>query len=233
MAREKAFLGSVTHELRSPLASIRLLGETLADGRGEAREYGSLVSQEAERLDALVERVLAVTRIDEAPSFGRVRPADLLRSVVTPILPRAERRAVSVKCQCPPGDDGLPEARWDEDAVRRALMNLLDNAITHGRQGGNVEVRADREGEAVRFSVVDDGPGIARRHRRSVFGRFRRGDTESPGTGLGLYLVEQVARAHGGRVDLETEESRGSTFSLLLPLRPPGCDETSVPGTAE
>jgi signal transduction histidine kinase len=69
--------------------------------------------------------------------------------------------------------------------------------------------------------VTDDGPGITRQERRTLFGRFVRGRSEAKGTGLGLFLVEQVARAHGGRVDLETEEGRGSTFTLVLPLQPP------------
>ncbi len=118
----------------------------------------------------------------------------------------------------------LPVCRWDGDAVRRAVLNLLDNAVAHGREGGRIEASAASEGEDVRLSIADDGPGIGRADRRRVFGRFERGRTEAPGTGLGLYLVEEVARAHGGRVDLVTAEGRGSTFSLVLPSRPPGSD---------
>ena len=81
----------------------------------------------------------------------------------------------------------------------------------------------------VRLSVADDGPGIGRSERRRIFGRFERGRTEAPGTGLGLYLVEEVARAHGGRVDLVTAEGRGSTFTIVLPARPPG-SEGEEPG---
>ena len=83
-------------------------------------------------------------------------------------------------------------------------------------------VRASEADEEVRLSVADDGPGIGGAHRDRIFHRFVRGTTDAPGTGLGLYLVEQVARAHGGRVDLVTEEARGSTFTLVLPVTPPG-----------
>lgn len=216
VARERAFLTSVTHELRTPLAAIRLFGETLAEGRGDPRDYGALVAQESERLEGLVERVLAATRIDEAPIFGPVSPGSLARSALD--LVRAERRRVQVELHA---EDDLPEARWDADAVRRALVNLIDNAVKHGREGGHVEVRARGEGECVRISVADDGPGIGPANRGRIFQRFVRGPTEAPGTGLGLYLVEQVARAHGGRVDLVTEEARGSTFTLVLPVVPP------------
>jgi len=219
MARERAFLASVTHELRTPLAALRLFGETLAEGRGDPRDYGVLVAQESERLEGLVERVLAATRVDEAPRFGIVSPAELARSAVGLVAARAERRRVRLECRT---EEGLPEARWDADAVRRALLNLIDNAVKHGREGGRVEVRASGEGDHVRLSVADDGPGIGRAHRDGIFRRFVRGATDAPGTGLGLYLVEQVARAHGGRVDLVTEEARGSTFTLVLPIVPPG-----------
>jgi two-component system phosphate regulon sensor histidine kinase PhoR len=219
--RERAFLAGVTHELRTPLTAIRVLGETLAEGRGEPREYGTLVARESERLEALVERVLTLTRVEQRPRFGPVDPAELVRSAVTLVRPRAQRRTTRIECRVEPA---LPECRWDGEAVRRALLNLLDNAVTHGREGGRVEVSAASDGDEVRLSVEDDGPGIGRTERRRIFGRFERGRTEAPGTGLGLYLVEEVARAHGGRVDLVTAEGRGSTFTLVLPSRPPGSE---------
>ena len=223
-AREKAFLAGVTHELRSPLASIRLLAETLADGRGDPRDYGALVAGESERLEGLVERVLSLARVDAAPSFAPVEPDAVVRAALALLAPRAERRSVTLESRVEP----LPAARWDAEAVRSALSNLVLNAIVHGREGGRVVVRAQTAGEEVRIAVSDDGPGIGRHERRSVFGRFVRGRSPAPGSGLGLYLVEQVARAHGGRVDLETEEGRGSTFTLVLPLRPPAAPESEA-----
>jgi signal transduction histidine kinase len=221
LSRERAFLASVTHELRTPLAAIRLFGETLSEGRGDPREYGTLVAQESGRLEGLVERVLAVTRVDERVSFTRLDPARLVRSAVALIAGRAEKRAIRITLDKSLQEGELPEVSWDADGVRRALLNLLDNAVKYGRQGGRIDVRADVDGESVRVAVADDGPGIERRDRKRVFGRFQRGSTEAAGTGLGLYVVEQVARAHGGRVDLETEENRGATFSLILPIEPP------------
>jgi signal transduction histidine kinase len=221
MARERAFLATVTHELRTPLAAMRLFGETLAEGRGDPREYGALVAQESERLSDLVERVLAATRVDEAPRFGPVSPGDLACSAVGFIAARAERRRVRVECHA---EDDLPETRWDADAVRRALLNLIDNAVKHGREGGHVDVRVSTANDHVSLAVIDDGPGIGPAHRDGIFRRFARGPTDAPGTGLGLYLVEQVARAHGGRVDLVTREAHGSIFTLVLPVIPPGAE---------
>jgi signal transduction histidine kinase len=215
--RERAFLTGVTHELRTPLAAIRLFGERLAHGRGDAREYGSMVARESERLESLVERVLALPQGDGRLSISTLDPSELVRSAVSLSAGRAERRRVTLTIETP----DLPSVRWDGEAVRQALLNLLDNAIQHGRHGGRVGVRAVHADGVVKLAVSDDGPGIGRRDRKRIFGRFERGVTASSGTGLGLYLVDRVARAHGGRVDLVTEEGRGATFTLVLPLEPP------------
>ena len=217
VAREKAFVAGVTHEPRTPVTAIRVFGETLAEGRGDPLEYGAMVAEESERLEALVERVLAATRMDEAPQLAAVRPGELLASVVHLMRPRAERRGVTLKVRA---EEGLGDAQWDADAVRRALLNLIDNAIKHGRPSGKVEAGAAADGGDIRLSIRDDGPGIARRDRRRLFGRFQRGATEAPGAGLGLYLVDQVARAHGGHVDLTTAEGQGCAFTLVLPRQP-------------
>ncbi len=222
VSREKAFLTGVTHELRTPLTAIRLLGQRLAEGRGDSAEYGSMVVLESERLEAFVERALATTRADEKMSFTRLDPGALVRSAVALLSARAEQRNVTLAMDDSIHEAELPEVSWDGKAVRRALLNLLDNAIKHGREDGHVEVHAAVEHDAVKLSVTDDGPGIRRRDRKRVFGRFERGGTETTGTGLGLYVVDRVARAHGGRVDLVTDENRGSTFTLVLPLEPPG-----------
>jgi len=219
VSREKAFVAGVTHELRTPVTAIRVFGETLAEGRGDPREYGVMVAEESERLEALVERVLAATRMDEAPQLAAVQPGELLASVVQLMRPRAERRGVTLSVRA---EEDLGDAQWDADAVRRALLNLIDNAIKHGRPRGEVEAGAAADGHDIRLSVRDDGPGIARRDHRRLFGRFERGATEAPGTGLGLYLVDQVARAHGGRVDLTTADGEGCSFTLVLPRRPVG-----------
>jgi two-component system phosphate regulon sensor histidine kinase PhoR len=223
-AREKQFLASVTHELRTPLAAMRLFGERLAQGKGDPREYGGLIAEESQRLEALVEKVLAATRASERPHFAPLEPEELMRSAVTLVGPRAERRDVTLSCKAA---TPLPTVTWDAEAVRRAVLNLLDNAIKHGRHGGNVEAEAFADGEAVCLSVKDDGPGIGRRERKLLFGRFVRGQTEAPGTGLGLHFAEQVAHAHGGRVDLVSEEGRGCVFTLRLPASPPSTTRTT------
>jgi signal transduction histidine kinase len=223
VARERAFLASVTHELRTPLAAIRLLGERLADGRGDSRDYGSLVAHESQRLEDLVERVLSATRVENAPRFAPASPGDIARSAANLIALRAERRGVAIELRA---EEDLPEARWDGDAVRSAVLNLLDNAVKHGKEGGHVVLKVWATGGQIRLAVSDDGPGISRSDRDGIFKRFVRGATSAPGTGLGLHIVEQAARAHGGRVDLDTAEAQGATFTLILPVIPPGAEVT-------
>jgi signal transduction histidine kinase len=143
--------------------------------------------------------------------------------------PRAERRGVTLLVRSP---EDVGEARWDGDAVRRALLNLIDNAIKHGRSRGQVEAAAESDGPHVRLSVRDDGPGIERRDQRRIFGRFARGTTEASGTGLGLYLVDQAARVHGGRVDLTSGDGHGCTFTLVLPRWPPAPATSTADRTA-
>jgi signal transduction histidine kinase len=218
-AQERRFLASVTHELRTPLASLRLLGETLASGRGAPQEYGTLIARESERLSALVDNVLAATRGGEAPSFTPCDPAEIARSVADLARPRAERRGITLGLEVAAAD---ARPSWDVEAVRRALLNLVDNAILHGPAEAPVTIATSRATDGTwRLAVTDRGVGPRRRERQRIFGRFQRGTTDAPGTGLGLHLAEQVARCHGGRVDLVADEGTGCAFALVLPERPP------------
>jgi two-component system sensor histidine kinase VicK len=196
------------------VAAIRVFGETLAEGGGDAREYGALLAEESERLEALVERVLAATRLDEAPRFTEVRPGELLASVVRLMRPRAARRGVTLRVRA---DEGPGEARWDEDAVRAALLNLIDNAIKHGRQKREVDAVAEGDGQHVRLSVRDDGPGIGRRDQRRIFGRFARGTTRRPAPVSGSISSTRSCASTGDEWTSRVGRGHGCLFTLVLP----------------
>lgn len=219
VAREKEFLATVTHELRTPVAAVKLFGETLAAGRGDAREYGVLIAAESERLEALSERVLTAARLESAPRLAEADPHAIIEEALAPIRPRAARADKELLAHF----GALPAATWDALAVRHAVMNLLDNALRHG--ASRVRLEAREEAGSVVIAVTDDGPGIARRDRRRIFERFERGASHAAGSGLGLWLVDQVARAHGGSVDVASVPGGGASFTLRLPLAPPSREE--------
>jgi two-component system, OmpR family, phosphate regulon sensor histidine kinase PhoR len=226
------FVSSVSHELRTPLTSIRLFVETLQSGRlrdpAKVQECLDLLAQETDRLSRMIERVLDWARMEagrRSYDFAAVPPRELvddaLRALKSQRLLSDEPDPIEV--DVPPD---LPEVRVDHDAIVEALLNLLQNAVKYTPPPRRIRVRGGLRGRWVALTVEDNGPGIAKRDRKRVFEKFYQADTRlsSPtqgnvdrGSGLGLSIVRAVARAHGGKVLLDTEVGRGSRFSLMLP----------------
>lgn len=227
------FVSSVSHELRAPLASMRLLAEGLAEGRAEEpakrREYAGFLVQETRRLGSLVENVLDFSRIEQGRKEYRFEPVDLLRltreTVRIPSAVAAERD-VRLEFRCA---EAAVEIWADAPSLQQALLNLIDNALKHAPAGTAVEVELRRTPDRplpVTIAVRDAGPGIPPEEHDRIFERFyRRGSElrrETQGVGLGLSLVRHTMEAHGGRVRVESRPGQGATFTLELPLRPPG-----------
>ncbi len=218
----REFLANVSHELRTPVTAIKGFAETLLEGRPgpeEALRMVGFVHREAERLEALVEELLDVVRLEAAEGSlarARVSLAALVGETVQRFGWRAERRGVRLSLAEP-----LPEVAVEADGQRleQALANLLDNALKHTPAGGAVEVGLRRDGDEVHLWVRDTGEGIPASELPFVFDRFYRtpGAARHGGIGLGLAIVKQVAEAHGGRVAVESEVGRGTTFHLRLP----------------
>ena len=221
------FVANVSHELRTPLASILLLAENLEEGRAagpdRGRRYGGLIRSEAARLRRLVDDVLDFSRIERGRRPELVREelelapffAELARELAAREVGEGER----IRCRF----EDLPEsAALDAEALRRAIWNLVDNALRHG--GGEVEVSAGAAGGGLRLSVRDFGPGVPDACRERIFRPFERlGDEgergSAPGTGLGLAIVREIARAHGGEVSVaDPAEGPGAVFELDIPL---------------
>lgn len=232
------FVSAVSHELRAPLASMRLLAEGLAEGRAEEpakrREYAGFLVQETRRLGSLVENVLDFSRIEQGRKEYRFEPVDLLRltreTVRIPSAVAAERD-VRLEFLCPESDDER-EIWADASSLQQALLNLIDNALKHAPAGTAVEVEFHfnpKRRWPVRIVVSDAGPGIPPEEHDRIFDRFyRRGSElrrETQGVGLGLSLVRHTMQAHGGRVRVESRPGHGATFTLELPLRPPGVQD--------
>jgi hypothetical protein len=225
------FVSAVSHELRSPLASLRLLSEALAEGRAEdpakRREYAAFLVQETRRLGTLVENVLDFSRIEQGRKEYVPEPIHLprlVRETVRILAPVAADRDADLRVEVTPEGEGF-EVSADAAAVQQALLNLVDNALKHAPAGSAVEVRLERGTDPKRpvlLSVRDAGPGIPAEDHERIFERFyRRGSElrrETQGVGLGLAIVRHVVEGHGGRVWVESEPGRGAVFCVELPV---------------
>jgi signal transduction histidine kinase len=238
------FVSSVSHELRAPIASVRLMAESLERGtvREPARqqEYFRCIVQECRRLGTLIENVLDFSRIEQGRKSYEFAPADITALVTQTIhllTPAAQDRHVSLQPSLAPLPPDAAAPVIDGLALQQALVNLIDNALKHSPPGSAVTVSLapaalaanSPEGAAtspaLELAVADQGPGIPPEERARIFERFyRRGSElrrETQGIGLGLSLVKHVADAHGGTVTVDSNAGQGSRFTLTFPIQPP------------
>ncbi|MEX0368518.1 MAG: ATP-binding protein [Ruegeria sp.] len=226
------FVANVSHELRTPLTALMGFIETL---RGPAREdtaarerFLQIMADEANRMNRLVGDLLSLNRVESAE---RVRPTDRvdltgqLQSTLTSLRPLAEDAGVTLTLTAP---EQPVEVTGDSDQLRQVFTNLIENAIKYGGSGGEVDVvlsASDRDpavrAAAARVQVVDKGPGIDAVHLPRLTERFYRADShrsrELGGTGLGLAIVKHIVNRHRGRMRVESELGKGSTFTVILP----------------
>ena len=231
LARQQMeFVAAVTHELRTPLTAIRSAGQNLAAGIvGEperVRRYGALIEKEGRRLSEMVSRVLAFARIEsgqQAYRKSRVKVADLVDATLAGYQLVLEEKGIQVERHV---DEGLPSVEADAGAVELALRNLLDNAMKYGADGKWVALRASAspDGREVLLTVSDRGRGIVKGDLSRIFEPFYRAEEATAGgvqgSGLGLAVVQHVARGHGGRVTVKSARGRGSDFTLHLKAAP-------------
>ena len=231
---KSGFLANVTHELKTPLAMIRMASETLELGRvrseADSRRFLATISRECRRLTHMINNVLDFARIEEGKREFFFAPADIARLVTDTLEifePQLKQGEFEVAVDIP---DGLPRASVDAQAITQCLINLVDNAIKYSRDTKQLRIRVATDGDArMRIYVADRGIGIAPRDAERIFEKFTRADTglvhNVKGSGLGLALVRHIARAHGGDVELASVPGEGSTFTLVLPLQQEGREE--------
>jgi signal transduction histidine kinase len=220
------FLSKVSHEFKTPLTSIRMFVDTLTERRSMSEEQRarclSLLQQESERLNVLIDRLLDFGRMEAGKMVYHRQPesvAAVVETAVRAFEPLGSQENVRLETDVPAD---LPLILADRDAVSGALLNLLHNAYKYTGEAKQIRLECRRENGRVALSVLDNGPGIPRRERRRIFDRFYRIDDrlsrQVGGSGLGLAIVRHVAQAHGGRVRVSNRPSGGAAFSILLPV---------------
>jgi signal transduction histidine kinase len=217
------FVASVSHELRAPVASIRLMADALEAEKVSAetaKEFHRLIAREGARLSTLVGNVLDHARIEQGRRVWKMEACDMasLTSDTLHVMePLAKEKNITLASNISP-----VEASVDAGAIQQALVNLLDNAIKFSPLGSRVETSLAVDGPFWKLAVRDEGPGIPKAEKTRIFERFYRlGDElrrETQGTGIGLSLVKAIAEAHGGSVQLQSEAGKGSTFTLRIPI---------------
>ena len=230
LARQQMeFVAGVTHELQTPLAVIRSAGQNLADGvvdvSGQVKEYGSLIEKEGRRLSGMVDQVLEFAGLQSRgrpPERVPLAIDEIIETALADCEPAISEGEIQVEKSIEPD---LPRFMGDPSALRRALHNLLDNAIKYGGDGKWIGVGARRSKDAIDVTVEDRGPGIAPVDLPNVFEPFYRGRRgrhpqsrkEARGNGLGLSLVQQIIKNHGGRVGVRSSAADGTVFTIHLP----------------
>lgn len=227
-AVRRDFVANVSHELKTPITAIQGSVETLrghaAGDPAESRRFLDVIHKHAERLNSVVDDLLNLSRLERDEETGRTV---LSEGPIEPVLEeaaalnrsRADDAGVGLRvaCECP-----RPVA-MNAGLLVQAVSNLIDNAVKYSDRGGTVQVRCKAEESAVKIEVEDEGCGIPAVHLPRLFERFYRVDPSRSrnlgGTGLGLSIVKHIAQAHGGSVDVRSEEGKGSVFAIRIPFR--------------
>jgi len=219
------FVANVSHEIKTPITAIKGSIETLLDGAaedpGESKRFMQIIERHTDRLLRLLDDLLCLSRAESSREmeFHLTSMPGVIKNAVELCTPKAESKNISLWSECPDnlsGEISLP-------GFEQALVNLLDNAIKYTPEGGKVSVSASSENHSIKLSVTDNGSGISKEHLPRLFERFYRVDKarsrKMGGTGLGLAIVKHIIHAHGGKVEVESEPGKGSTFSITIPVK--------------
>jgi len=227
-AVRRDFVANVSHELKTPVTSIKGFAETLEDGALDdpeaARRFVRIIAGQADRLNSIIEDLLALSTLEQSQDSPllQLEEADLCDVVGVALEvcgPKAEARNIALSQTCPE----CLLAPVSPPLLEQALVNLIDNAVKYSPEGSTVEVRLEEAPDEIVVSVIDEGQGVRREHLPRLFERFYRVDKarsrDLGGTGLGLAIVKHIAQVHGGRVSVDSVVGRGSTFRVHLPRR--------------
>jgi len=219
------FIATVSHELKTPLASMRVLVDTLLEGsyrdQHQVTEYLQLVSKENERLTGLIDNFLTFSRMErnkQAFAMVKTRPAAIARDAAEAVKTKFSKGKCKFEVNI---SEDLPDVLADQDAMVTVLINLLDNAYKYSYDNKQIELRVSPYDGLVCFTVSDKGRGMSRRSARKIFNRFYQADRSlsrgAEGCGLGLSIAKFIVDAHKGTISIDSKPGEGSTFIVRLP----------------
>jgi len=222
----REFVANVSHEIKTPITAIKGFVETLRDGavknQEDAERFLEIIENHAERLEAIIEDLLSLSRIEREAERGEIalvegQVQDVVQMAVQVCEMSAGAKQIKIEFSC----DKDIASKINAPLLEQAIVNLLDNAIKHSGEGSIIRVEATQTAEEIIIDVRDQGCGIEKEHLPRLFERFYRVDKarsrQLGGTGLGLAIVKHITQAHGGQVSVESVPGKGSTFSIRLP----------------
>jgi two-component system phosphate regulon sensor histidine kinase PhoR len=222
------FVANVSHELKTPVTSIKGFVETLLDGAvndpKEVQKFLKIIAKHSDRLNAIIEDLLSLSRLEEDSekrrlSFEKASLRPTLVSAIELSKVKADQKNITVELSC----DKEITAKINLALIEQAALNLIDNAIKYSRENSKVQVSAEKKETEILIKVSDQGCGIEKEHLERIFERFYVVDKgrsrKLGGTGLGLSIVKHIAQIHGGYVTIESKANEGSTFTVHLPFR--------------
>ena len=238
---KSAFVSNVSHELKTPVAAIRMFAETLEAGRlkdpAKASEYHRVIHRESLRLTRLIDNILDFARMEAGRrqyQFQIRDAAEIVEETVHACEYQISDAGFELLFEAGPG---LPPVRIDPAAIGHAVSNLLDNAMKYSADVRHIEIRVEHRDSFVAIEVADRGIGIPPAEHEKIFEKFYRVSTglvhNSKGSGLGLALCKSIVEAHGGHIELRSEPGQGSTFTILLPAAEPAALPLEEPGVAQ
>ena len=225
--KRQEFVSNASHELKTPLSSIKLIADSLLQTPDAPREmeeeFLTDMNVQVDRLTRIIDKLLALTKMDDTMAVSRMHftvmdITELTKNVVKALKPLAESKNITLTYE---SDIGI-FSRIEKDRLWEAFYNILDNSIKYTKEGGTVRMTVEREDNCAVVTIADSGIGIAQSEIYKIFDRFYRVDKarsrETGGTGLGLSIALTAVELHGGNIQVESEEGIGSRFKIIIPI---------------
>lgn len=225
-AMRKDLIANISHEFKTPLSSIKGYSETLSSAAPKdpkkTAEFASIIARNAERLERLVENLMALSRLEqheEKPQSEKVSLSRLVQEARDQLAHRLEQKNISLENKL---QDDLPAVIGDTEKLQQVFLNILENAVKYSPAGSRVAVQAQPAGHFLRVAIQDNGPGISAHDLPRIFERFYRVEKsrslEGGGSGLGLAIAKHIVQMHGGKIWAESEPGKGMTLFFTLPI---------------